>query len=117
MKLTHRFIVCCLLFMAMFSQHLMADGIVWIDVRSAEEFAQAHVAQAINIPFEEIAEGVKVLGLDHDQTIYLYCGSGRRAGIAWEDLQGLGFSNISNVGGLEGAQHLFTSVSGADPGL
>lgn len=117
MRLTRSLMVFMLLVSAFFSQILVAGEPLWIDVRSAEEFAGGHVPGAINIPHEEIALGVKELGLSSEQTIYLYCGSGRRAGIAWNTLKELGFLNISNVGGLTGAQELFTEVSVSDSGL
>jgi phage shock protein E len=79
---------------------------VWIDVRSAEEYASDHVPEALNIPYEQVAEQISSLGLALDQPIYLYCGSGRRAGIALETLQQLGYQQVVNVGGLEDAQQL-----------
>lgn len=86
-----------------FNHTAQAAEAVWIDVRTADEFAEGHVSQAINIPHEQIAEGIAQLGLDKDQPIYLYCGSGRRAGIAMADLQELGYQQVENLGGLEDA--------------
>ena len=90
----------------LFAAAMLAEEIVWIDVRTADEFRQAHVAQAVNIPYDEIEAGIVGLGLDSDQTIYLYCGSGRRAGIAQETLESMGYSRVVNVGGLAEAQKL-----------
>jgi phage shock protein E len=81
---------------------LTADA-TWIDVRTADEYAEGHVSQAINIPYEEIGPGVAALGLEKDQTIYLYCGSGRRAGIARDGLLAAGYSDVVNLGGLDDA--------------
>jgi phage shock protein E len=75
----------------------------WIDVRTADEYSEARVSQAINIPYEEIERGVAALGLERDQTIYLYCGSGRRAGIARDGLLAAGYSDVVNLGGLDDA--------------
>lgn len=77
----------------------------WIDVRTAEEYASGHVPQAINIPYDEMAGRIGELKLSSDQAIYLYCKSGRRAGWAQETLQELGYSQVTNVGGYEDAQH------------
>ena len=77
---------------------------VWIDVRSAEEYEAGHLEQAINIPYEEIGAEIAALELSKDQAIYLYCRSGRRAGVALETLQAEGYSNVRNVGGYEEAQ-------------
>ena len=81
----------------------LAGDITWIDVRTADEFNQQHVAGAVNIPYEEIDAGISKLGLKKDATIYLYCKSGRRAGIAKESLDALGYTGVVNVGGLEAA--------------
>jgi len=80
-----------------------AGDITWIDVRTAEEFAQKHVPDAVNIPYDQIGSDIASLELDKDQTIYLYCGSGRRAGLAKETLDALGYTQVSNIGGLEDA--------------
>jgi phage shock protein E len=71
---------------------------VWIDVRTAEEYQEQHLEGAINIEFTEILSGVT--NLDKDAEIHLYCGSGRRAGIALEALESAGFTNVTNRGGL-----------------
>lgn len=88
------------------SQVALASGGVWIDVRTAEEFAAGHVPGAINIPHERIASGITRLELDKNQPIYLYCRSGRRAGIAMDDLRELGYRQVENIGGLEDARKL-----------
>ena len=77
------------------------DKTVWIDVRSAGEYAQGHIDGAVNIPHTEIAEQITALKLDKDTKIALYCGSGRRAGIALETLQQLGYTRLTNEGGYK----------------
>jgi phage shock protein E len=91
-------ILCCCLASSAFG-----GDITWVDVRTADEFRQQHVNGAANIPYEEIDTGVASLGLEKDAVIYLYCGSGRRAGIAKESLDALGYTGVVNVGGLETA--------------
>lgn len=85
------------------STALLADETVWIDVRSAQEYSEGHVPDAINIPYEEIVTGVADLGLDLDQPINVYCGSGRRSGIAKESLESVGYTQVVNLGGLDDA--------------
>ena len=75
----------------------------WIDVRTAVEFNAGHVDEAVNIPYDEIAEGIGVLEVDKSAVIYVYCRSGRRSGIAKDTLEGLGYSQVLNIGGLEDA--------------
>jgi phage shock protein E len=76
---------------------------LWIDVRSDSEYSEGHVEQAINIPYTEIAAGVAELGTEKDAVIYVYCRSGRRSGIAKETLDGIGFTGVVNIGGMEDA--------------
>lgn len=82
---------------------------VWLDVRSADEFAAGHVDGAINIPHTEIAARIAELQLPEDANIALYCGSGRRAGIAIETLQQLGYTNLTNHGGYEALKQQLAS--------
>lgn len=83
---------------AQVSNNVRTADQVWIDVRSAEEYQEQHLEGAINIEFTEILEGVA--NLDKDSEIHLYCGSGRRAGIALKALEEAGFTNLTNRGGL-----------------
>ena len=81
---------------------VVAGEATWIDVRTAKEFNQGHVLGAANISYEQIRD-IGRLGLDQDEVIYLYCRSGRRAGIAQQALEELGFTQVKNVGSLEDA--------------
>jgi phage shock protein E len=75
----------------------------WIDVRSEQEYSAAHVDGAVHIPYEKIRERIGELTTDRDAEIYLYCGSGRRAAIAMNHLQSIGYSRVRNIGGLNEA--------------
>jgi phage shock protein E len=72
-----------------------------IDVRTPEEFAAGHLEGAINIPYDRIGPGVAALrGISKESPLVLYCRSGRRSGIAEQHLEGLGYRNVVNAGGL-----------------
>ena len=93
-----------LFFVAMFfSTQSFAQAIV-IDVRTPSEYAEKHIAGAINIDHSVIATEIQKLKLAKEDKIILYCRSGRRSGIALEMLKKLGFENLENYGGLEEAQ-------------
>jgi phage shock protein E len=77
---------------------------VIIDVRSPQEFATGHVDGAINIEHTAIAQEIAKAGVSKDDTVLLYCQSGRRSGMALETLKGLGFSKAENVGSLDQAR-------------
>jgi len=74
--------------------------VVYVDVRTPEEFAAGHVEGAINIPHTEMRERHGELEAFADQQLVLYCRSGRRSGIAQEILEEEGFTNLVNAGGL-----------------
>jgi phage shock protein E len=89
---------------ALLAGALWAADIHWIDVRTAEEYGAGHVAGAVNIPYEEIVDHIGQVTRDKDATIYLYCRTGRRSGIALKALQEAGYHNAVNVGGLDDAR-------------
>lgn len=70
-------------------------NVLIIDVRTAEEFAQGHLPQAVNIPFDQIQTGMTNYP-NKEQPILLYCKSGRRAEIAENQLTTLGYTTLYN---------------------
>jgi len=86
----------------------------WIDVRTAGEYADGHVSQAVNIPYEEITERIGEVTADKDALIYVYCRSGRRSGIAKGALEQAGFSNVVNLGGLDDARRAAARQTAAE---
>ena len=87
----------------LFAVTVLAEEITWIDVRTVDEFNQAHLPGATNIDHAQIGEDIGRLGLDKGAVIYLYCRSGYRAGIAKQTLESLGYTRVENIGGLNEA--------------
>ncbi|WP_394129825.1 rhodanese-like domain-containing protein [Shewanella maritima] len=77
------------------------QGAQIIDVRTQQEFDAGHLPGAINIPFERIVTELAKLNIDKGQNIVLYCRSGRRSGIAHEELVKAGYTDTYNGGGLQ----------------
>ncbi len=77
---------------------------VWIDVRSAEEYAEDHIPGTENIAHVRIAEGIVALGLKPQDRIYLWCGSGRRSELAKDVLYTLGYRKVTDLKSLENAR-------------
>jgi 3-mercaptopyruvate sulfurtransferase SseA len=50
-----------------------AGAAIFVDVRSADEYAASHVAGAINIPLNEIEFNPILPNIDQDQWIITYC--------------------------------------------
>ena len=59
---------------------------------------------ARNIPHDRIGAEISAVVPDKSAQIILYCRSGRRAKTALETLRAMGYTNVSNYGGLEDAQ-------------
>lgn len=70
-----------------------------LDVRSEGEFSSGRVPGAVNIPFDQITTRVAELEPYRNQTLIVYCHSGRRADIAIASLEGLGFSQLIHMDG------------------
>lgn len=69
-----------------------------VDVRTPEEFAEAHIPGATNIPYDEI--GFRPPTEGRDEAIVVYCRSGNRSGSAERTLRKMGYRNVTNFGGL-----------------
>ncbi|MBA6389834.1 rhodanese-like domain-containing protein [Colwellia sp. BRX10-3] len=72
---------------------------VVLDVRTAEEFAEGHIAGAINISHEQINDNLSKIIALKDQTVVVHCRSGRRAISAENDLRAAGFSDLRHLEG------------------
>lgn len=72
-----------------------------VDVRTEGEYQQEHVREAVNIPYDQIAQRIAAFAPDHESRIVLYCRSGGRAGIAEQTLHRLGYHQVENKGGLD----------------
>lgn len=76
------------------------ENYIILDVRTDEEFSEAHIEGAILIPDYEISEKAESLLPDKNQLILVYCRSGRRSKNAASNLVSLGYTNIKEFGGI-----------------
>jgi len=76
------------------------DGLVVVDVRTQEEFDGGHIPGAICIPNESIVDAQPAELPDLDQTILVYCRSGRRSKEASQKLADMGYTNVYEFGGI-----------------
>lgn len=68
-----------------------------VDVRRMNEFAEGHVANAINMPLDEMTDVAQIAQLEEDQNLYVHCKSGYRSVIAASLLKQQGYHNLRNV--------------------
>ena len=75
-----------------------------IDVRTAAEYTIEHAEGATNIEYQQIVIGAQQAGIQKQDTVHLYCRSGRRAEIAKELLMQNGYQKVDNLGSLQDAE-------------
>jgi phage shock protein E len=88
------------------ARELIAGGkAIVLDVRTPDEYGEDHIASAKNVPVDELdkrlAEVDKLVKSDKAQPIVVYCAAGKRAARAKQTLEGAGYTNVVNGGGLD----------------
>ena len=73
---------------------------VMIDVRTDEEWRAGYIEGAIHIPLSEIKKSIENYEISKDEEILLYCRSGNRSGRAKVILDELGYTDVTNIGGI-----------------
>ncbi len=81
---------------------LLADRpeLVVIDVRTPDEFATGHLADARLIDIQGAAFRSAIGALDRDEPYFVYCRSGNRSAQAIAVMEELGFVEVFDAGGL-----------------
>lgn len=70
-----------------------------IDVRTESEFAEGHIAGAVNIDINSFTFDDKIKNLDTTKEYLVYCQSGGRSARACSIMSELGFKNVVNLDG------------------
>lgn len=68
------------------------NTVLLMDVRTSNEYDLMHIKNAINIPVNEIEQ--KILQVEQDKPLMVYCSSGARSKTAIQILNNLGYNNI-----------------------
>lgn len=82
------------------ARDMMNDSTAILDVRSNEEYDQGHIHNAILLPDYELTEKVETILKDRNQTILVYCRTGRRSASVARRLIEMGYSSVYDFGGL-----------------
>ena len=80
-------------------QYRQTPGALLLDVRTEGEYAGGHVPGAKNLPLQAL-EGITALAPAKDTPLYVYCRSGARSGQATGQLQRMGYTKVTNIGGI-----------------
>jgi len=78
------------------AERLASDGIVVLDVRDDDEFAEAHIPGSVHVPYGHLIE--RLTELPTDRVIATVCSGGKRSGLAASLLQREGYDSVVHVG-------------------
>ena len=81
-------------------EELMENGAVLIDVRTAQEYAEGHLDNSINLTVDTIGINIESLVKDKNTKIIVYCRSGNRSATAANTLINLGYKNVYDLGAM-----------------
>ncbi|MDG6774400.1 rhodanese-like domain-containing protein [Thiomicrorhabdus sp. ZW0627] len=78
---------------------LYNDDAFLLDVRSAGEFKDGSIANAVNISVTDLAKNLDRISVEKDAPILVYCMTGARSSRAASILVKSGFTNVYNLSG------------------
>lgn len=81
------------------ARRLVDSGALLLDVRTTGEFAGGHLPGAVNVPVDELPQGMHHLS-PPDRVIVVYCRSGMRSSRAAGLLRRAGFQTVHDLGGM-----------------
>jgi rhodanese-related sulfurtransferase len=68
-----------------------------VDVRKEGEWADGHLADAMNLPLQEMTNVAMLAQFEENQNLYIHCAGGYRSVIAASLLKREGIDNLRNV--------------------
>ena len=75
------------------------DNAVLLDVRTPQEYMEGHIPGSKNVPLQTI-DKVTSVAENKDTALYVYCHSGARSRQAANYLQHMGYTNVTDIGGI-----------------
>ena len=77
------------------------ENAVLLDVRTPEEFAEGHLAGAVNMDWFQADFIDKLEGIDQGDKVYVYCKKGGRSAEAAKLMDSLGYKVVDLTGGYD----------------
>lgn len=77
-----------------------SGGTLILDVRTPGEYSMGAVPGAVNLPLDDLPSNADAVIGDKNREVVVYCASGARSAYAARVLAQMGFTNVSNGGGL-----------------
>lgn len=75
------------------------EGAVLLDVRTPHEYAKGRIPGSKNLPLQNIAKAESVVE-DKSTPLFVYCYSGARSAQAVSALKQMGYTNVTDLGGI-----------------
>lgn len=75
------------------------DGAVLLDVRTPEEYSEGHIGGSKNLPLQSINETTRIIR-NKETPLFVHCLSGGRSRHATELLKQMGYTNVTDIGGI-----------------
>jgi len=76
-----------------------SEKIILVDTREDSEWARGHIPGAIHLSKGIIERDIERAIPDKDAAIILYCGGGFRSALAADNLQKMGYRNVTSMDG------------------
>ena len=80
-------------------QFAQTQGSMLVDVRSAKEYDEGHIAGSVNVPLQELQAMTRQV--DRNTPLFLYCLSGGRSKKAALALETAGYVDVTTIGGIQ----------------
>lgn len=81
----------------------LSDDAVIVDVRTPAEFEAGHLEGAVNVDMEAADFGDQIAEYEQAGTYFVYCRSGNRSAVAVEQMESMGFTDVTDGGGMDEA--------------
>ncbi len=80
---------------------LLSAGAALVDVRLAIEFAEDHLPGAVNLPYLELDKLAAEALPNKETPVLVYCTTGKRAAMAKDSLEHMGYTAVYSLGGVD----------------
>ena len=80
-------------------QYRKISGAVLLDVRTPQEYAEGHIPGGRNLPLQNIDKAAVLID-NKDTPLFAHCLSGGRSRQAAAVLKQMGYTNVTNIGGI-----------------
>ena len=87
-----------------FARTIAQPEVQLVDVRTANEFAEGHIPDAVNMDVTADDFASQITSLDKEQPVAIYCRSGRRSKLAAKQMSEAGYQVTELDGGINSWQ-------------